>query len=148
MSNLVVPKFLKPFLDKQTDETRQGSIHCPYCSGWHSNDAELDACARRHSRIGSTYQCPRCKRYHLTLNEASHCCEEEKRFEQRYDQSTYQGYTESESGGDSFFDSIFGSSRTSQPESTNSGGGFIDSYLGAGGSKSEPKKGGGFWPWD
>ncbi len=147
MSNLVVPKFLKPFLDKQTDETRQGSIHCPHCGGWHSNDAELDACARRHSRIGSTYQCPRCKKYHLTLDDASHCCEEEKRFEQRYDQSTYQGYTEPESGN-SFFDSIFGSSRTSQPESTNSGGGFIDSYLGAGGGKSEPKKGGSFWPWD
>lgn len=170
-----VPKFLKPYRQQSsqqphtsrfTDATRRGSEYCPYCGGYHSTDAERDACAISHSIASSSYRCPRCGQYHNTLYAAEHCCDAEKRYERKYDPQTYAGYTDgydsepAETGsgwypgsqsassggsGESIFESLFnfGGSREAEQEQ-NSGGGILDSFFNAGGGSSK-KGGGGFF---
>ena len=169
-----VPKFLKPYRQQNsqqphtsqfTDATRRGSEYCPYCGGYHSTDAERDACAISHSITSSSYRCPRCGQYHSTLYAAEHCCEEEKRYEREYDPQTYVGYatepcsvetigmssnyssygnqsSSSEEDDEGILGALFsfGSKKAPEKPKSNSGGGFLDSYLNAGSSGS--KKGG------
>lgn len=155
----ILPTTRQTHTSRYTDGTRTGSERCPYCGGWHSTDSEMDACARSYSSAGLPYQCPRCKRYYPTLDQANRCCEEQKRYERRYDPSTYVGYTgtsgytndesddddwykklagsgQSSSSGEGMFAGLFnfgsGSNKTEQQDS---GGGIFDSFFNAGGKK-------------
>lgn len=156
----------QPHTSQFTDATRRGSEYCPYCGGYHNTDAERDACAISHSITSSSYRCPRCGQYHNTLYAAEHCCEEEKRYEREYDSQTYVGYAtepcsaetigmssnyssygnQSSSSEEDDDEGIlgalfsFGSKKAPEKPKSNSGGGFLDSYLNAGSSGS--KKGG------
>lgn len=130
MFNLQKPDFLS----KYTDRTRRGSEYCPYCGGWHSSDAGMDECARRYSSVGS-YRCPRCGQYYSSLDQANRCCEQEKRFERKYDPAAYSGYA----GGyeshesNSWYGLITSSGREDTSASRSS---WRDGYLNFGGGKT------------
>ena len=148
----ILPTSRQSHTTRYTDGTRAGSEYCPHCGGWHRTDAAIDACARCNSSIGLPYQCPRCKQFYATLDQANRCCDAQKRYERRYDPPTYSGYADEEpdndwykqlassgqssSNGGGMFSGLFDfGSNNSNTEQQNSGGGIFDSFFNAGGKK-------------